>query len=123
MLLLCCFTCRFIGHYAQAYPYADDLEIIANLNIQRWVLFTRYNHKLFYSNNISRQSPVSTRCPYFNFPLPLSISAAGHRRIEFQVAKLQNSLPIHLRAIFGPMEFGRELRHHPLGWVADVLSG
>ena len=54
----------------------------------------------------SRQLLVTTYYSHFNLPLPPSTSAAGHRRNEFQVAKLLNSLPISLRAVSDPKGLG-----------------
>ena len=69
------------------------------------------------------QSLVTTRYSHFNFPLPQSTSAAGYRRTEFQVAKMRNSLLINLRAVSDPIEFGRELKLHLLGWGVGAISG
>ena len=95
------------------------------LNIYQTYEFkiTKRAHKQYYSDNISCQSLVTTGYSHFNLSLPPSTSAAGHRRTEFQVAKLWNSPPINLRAISDPIEFGRELRLHLLWWAAGVLSG
>lgn len=90
-------------------PLFTKHKVLSIYQIYRFKVLKKA-HSFFYSDNFFPTHSINTRQSFINLPLPHSQTAAGHRRNCYQEVALWNELPIPLRSISNPNEFGRKLR-------------